>query len=169
MTTSLWTFTGETTRWWLRATWLRWIEYRSSAITRDLLKHRLSAGITSTLVTKLWTCVSFAFQRSTTHTSADVLCLNILLSRAEMRSELATRSLALVRSLLSRAASVSARVTTTVQIRLTLARTHGRLNRALVADGLIVSTTTLAFNVDLTQTSATRTDVTQLFARMAAR
>lgn len=167
MTTSLWTLAWETASRWLCATWLRWVEYRSSAITRDLLKHRLSASVTSTLMAEFGTCVSSAFQRPTTHPSADVFRFDILFGRAKVRSELATRSLTLVRSLLSRAASISARVTTTVEVSLALTRAHGGFINTLVADGRIVGAAALAFDGNLAQTSATGAGVTQFVARMA--
>ena len=114
MTTSLWALAWEVASRWLCTTWLWWIQNRSSAITRDLFEHCFSAGIAGSLVAKLWACVSSAFQHSTTHASADMLRLDILLCRSEMRPELTTRSLALVRPLLSWTAPLSACVSTAV-------------------------------------------------------
>jgi hypothetical protein len=111
---SLWTLTGEVASRWLCTTRLRWIQNRSSAITRNLFEYCFPTGIARTLVAKLRTCVPSAFQHSATYASADVLCLDVLLSRAEMGPEFTTRSLALVRPLLSRATPFSACVSTTV-------------------------------------------------------
>lgn len=168
MATSLGTLAWEATSRWLCATWLGRIENRSSAITRDLFKYCLPAGVAGTLVAKLWTCVPFAFQRPATYASADMLCLDIFLSGAQMRSEFTTRSLALVRPLLSWAASISAGVTTTMQVRLALARTHGRLAHTLMTDSQIISATALALDVNLAQTSATGSNVTQFITRVTA-
>ena len=114
MAASLRTLTGEVASRWLCTTRLRRIQNRSSAITRNLFEHCLPAGIASTLMANLRTCVPSAFQHPATYASADMLRFDVLISRAEMRPEFTTRSLALVGPLLSRTTPFSACVSTTV-------------------------------------------------------
>ncbi|KGO64752.1 hypothetical protein PITC_073500 [Penicillium italicum] len=140
---------------------------RSSTITRNLFKHCLSAGVASTLVAKLRACVPSAFQHPATYASADMLCLDILISRAEMGPEFTTRSLALNGLLLSRTTPFGACMSTTVQSRLAHAWALGRLVLALMTDCQIISTTTVALDVNIAQTSATGPNMAQLLARMA--
>lgn len=163
---SLWTLTGEVASGRLCSTRLRGIQNRSSAITRNLFEHCLPAGIASTLVAKLRACVPSAFQHPATYASTDMLCLDVLISRAKMGPEFTTCSLALVRPLLSRTAPFSACMSTTVQSRLAHAWTLGRLILALVTDCQIISTTTVALDVNIAQASATGSNMTQLFASM---
>lgn len=167
MTASLWTLTGEVTSRWLCTTRLRGIQDRSSAITRNLFEHCLPAGIASTLVAKLRTCVPSAFQHPATYASADMFCLDVLVSRAEMGPEFTTCSLAFVGPLLSRTTPFGACVSTTVKSRLACAWALGRLILALVTYCEVISTTAVALDVNIAQTSATRSNMTELLARMA--
>jgi hypothetical protein len=166
VTASFRTLAWAVTSRWLRTAWLRWIQDRSSAITRNLLEHRFPAGIAGTLMTELWACVSSAFQRSATHAGTDMLRFDILISRAEMRPQLTACSLALIRPLLSSTAPLSACVSTAVQSSFALAWAHGRLNHSLVAECLVISTTALTLDVHLAETRTTWSNVTQFLTRM---
>ncbi|KAJ5204275.1 uncharacterized protein N7498_005154 [Penicillium cinerascens] len=148
---------------------LEWLTTRMTAtgiFTRNLLKDRFATGIARTLVTEFRACVSSAFQHSTTYPSADVFRLNILIERTKVRLELATKSLALNGLLFSRAASLGARMTATMQGGLALAETLGMLNITLVTDAHRGVAATLTLNWDPTQTGAARPSMTDLVAGM---
>lgn len=149
VTASLWTLTGEVTSRWFCTTRLRWIQNRSSAITRNLFKYCLPAGIASTLVAKLRTCMPSAFQHPATYASADMFRFDVLISGPEMGPEFTTCSLALVGPLLSRTTPFSACVSTTVKSCLACAWALGRLILALVTDCEVISTTAVALDVNI--------------------
>lgn len=81
---------------------------RSTAVTRDLLEDRLPAGIARALVADLRAGVSAAFQRPPTHTSADMLRLDVFVRWTEMRSKLPSHSLAFDSLLFTGTASLAA-------------------------------------------------------------
>jgi hypothetical protein len=112
--TSLRTLAWEVASRRLRTARLRWVQNRSSAITRDLFKYCFPAGVASALVAKLRTCVPSAFQHPATYAGTDMLRFNVFLSRTKMGPEFTTRRLALVGPLLPWTAPFSARVPTAV-------------------------------------------------------
>lgn len=166
MSTRLGTCTRERARRRLRATWLRWIQNRSAAVARNLLKDRFSTGIASALVAELRACMSSAFQQSTTDPGANVLCLDIFVRRAEMRLQFPAEGLSFNGLLFSGAASLITSVTTTVQSSLALAEALRRVDIALVTDTHGTVASTLASNGHTAHTRSAGASVTNLVAAM---
>lgn len=142
---------------------------RSPAVTRDLFENRLPAGVARPLVADLRTRVSSAFQRPTTHSCTDMFRLHIFVARTKVRPQLPSHSLSFKGLLLSRAAPLSTRVSTTVQACFALAETLRFLDSALVANRHHGITTTATRDWNPEHTSTTWAGVTELFTWMSTR
>ena len=57
----------------LCTTWKRWLEHSSSTMAADLVKDRLSAASTWSLVAEFWAWMVAAFEGTTTQSSTDML------------------------------------------------------------------------------------------------
>lgn len=160
-------FTRQRARWRLRPTGQWRVQDRSPAVTRDLFKNRLPAGVARPLVTDLRTRVSSAFQRPTTHSCTDMFCFYVLVAWTEMRPQLPSHGLSLKSLLLSRTAPLSTRVSTTVQACFALAETLRLFDSALMTNSHHGITTTATRNRNPEHTNTTWTGVAKFLTWMS--
>lgn len=160
-------FAGERTRWRLRPTGQWRVQDRSSAVTRDLFENRLPAGVARPLMADLRTRVSSAFQRPTTNSCTDMFCLHVFVARAEVRPQLPPHGLSLKGLLLSGTASLSTRVSTTVQACFALTETLRLLHSTLMTNRNHGITTTATRDRNPKHTSTTWTGVTEFLTWMS--
>jgi hypothetical protein len=121
------------------AAWLRRMQDCSSAIASDFFKHRFETAATRPFVAEGLTSVIPAFQCPATNSEADVLRLDVLFS---CHAIFPFGGLAFTGFLLTRAAALSAFVSTTVESRAADSSTRWRFLRALMADTVRCSSTT---------------------------
>lgn len=140
---------------------------RSTAVTRDLLENSLSAGVAWPLVTDLRTCVPSAFQHTATDPGTDMLSLKVLVTRSQMGFELPADSLTLDSFLLAGTASLSARMTATVQAGLADAEALRRFHLSLGTNCCERIASTTALDGHLLEAGPTSTGMADLGAWMS--
>jgi len=151
--------------WWRASTtWLRRMQYGSSAIASNLFKNSLEAAATRSLMAERLASVISTFQSSTTDPETDVLRLDVLLSCHA--TIFAFRGLTFTGFLLTWTAALSAFMSPAVESRSADSSTRWRFFSSLMAHAIRCSSTATTRYLSHFQTRPAITIVAYLLTQM---